>query len=180
MASKKSNSPVTLPSSPKNLGAIWVRQISAFFYYKTSPLPPARSHDGCTYLCLDGAAGFGASLTFTTQTYRILRNDHIAGDFNGDGKIDLAGTSLNGAAVMLGNGTFGVATDFPIGIQTQVLAAGDFNGDGKIDLAVTLDSPQFSLALLIGTGAGSFNAPVLFQNTSRFDSAAVVATARPA
>ncbi len=116
--------------------------------------------------------------TFTTQRYPLLGNTHIAADLNADGKPDLAGAGTNSVSVMLGNGdgTFRPKTDFPIGIQTQAVAAGDFNTDGKMDLMVTLNSPQFSLALLNGTGTGAFNAPTFFPNTSGFDSPAVVAT----
>jgi hypothetical protein len=116
--------------------------------------------------------------TFTTQRYPLLGNTHIAADLNGDGKPDLAGAGTNSVSVMLGNGdgTFRPKTDFPIGIQTQAVAAGDFNADGRVDLMVTLNSPQFSLALLNGTGTGTFNAPIFFPNTSGFDSPAIVAT----
>ena len=82
-------------------------------------------------------------------------------------------------SVMLGNGdgTFRPKTDFPVGTQTQAVAAGDFNSDATVDLVVTLDSPQFNLALLTGTlGTGSFNAPIFFPNTSGFDSPAIAAT----
>jgi hypothetical protein len=117
------------------------------------------------------------SATFTTQAYPLLGNTQVAADFNGDGKPDLAGSGLNAASVMLnnGNGTFGPKTDFQVGTQTQDVAAGDFNGDGKMDLVVTLNSPQFSLALLSGTGTGSFNAPTFFPNSSGFDSPSVLA-----
>jgi hypothetical protein len=116
--------------------------------------------------------------TFTTQRYPLLGNTHIAADLNADGKPDLAGAGANAVSVMLGNGdgTFRAKTDFPVGTQTQAVAAGDFNSDGKVDLVVTLNSPQFSLALLTGTGTGTFNAPTFFPNTSGFDSPAIAAT----
>src|SRR4030095_13688534 len=116
--------------------------------------------------------------TFTTQQYPLLGNTHIAADLNADGKPDLAGAGRNAVSVMLGNGdgTFRARTDFPLRAQTQAVAAGDFNSDGKVDLVITLNSPQFSLALLTGTGTGSFNAPTFFPNTSGFDSPAIAAT----
>jgi hypothetical protein len=116
--------------------------------------------------------------TFTTRHYPLLGNTHVASDFNGDGRADLAGAGANAVSVMLGNGdgTFRPKTDFPIGMQTQAVAAGDFNGDGRVDLVVTLNTPQFSLALLTGTGTGTFNAPTFLTNTSGFDSPAIAAT----
>jgi FG-GAP-like repeat len=116
--------------------------------------------------------------TFTTQKYPLLGNTHIGADLNGDGRVDLAGAGGNDVSVMLGNGdgTFRAKTDFPIGMQTQAVAAGDFNSDGRVDLMVTLNTPQLGLALLTGTGTGTFNAPTFFPNTSGFDSPAIAAT----
>lgn len=116
--------------------------------------------------------------TFTTQQYPLLGNTHIGADLNGDGKVDLAGAGANVVSVMLGNGdgTFGAKTDFPVAAAPQAIAAGDFNSDGRVDLVATLNDPGLSLALLTGTGTGTFNPPIYFPNTSGFDSPAIAAT----
>src|SRR5688572_5804985 len=119
------------------------------------------------------AAGVSAqSATFDVSSYPLLGNTHIAADFNGDGKLDLAGSGLNAASVMLnnGDGTFRPKVDYPVARQTQDVAAGDFNGDGNIDIVVTINTPEISLSLLTGNGDGTFDAPVHFPNTSGFDS----------
>lgn len=135
-----------------------------------------------TFLCgvviLASAANAAAqSATFTTRNYPLLGNNHIAADFNGDGKLDLAGTGAQSADVMLGNGdgTFQAKISYPVADWTQDLAAGDFNSDGRTDLIVTINTPQIGLSLLTGNGDGTFNAPVNFPNTSGFDSPSVVA-----
>src|SRR5213082_390700 len=62
------------------------------------------------------------------------------GDFNGDGKQDLAVTNVttNSVSILLGNGngTFGAPATFPVGSTPTSVAVGDFNGDGNQDLAV--------------------------------------------
>ena len=97
----------------------------------------------------------------------LLGNTHIAADLNADGRPDLAGAGANAVSVMLGNGdgTFRPKTDFPVGTQTQAVAAGDFNSDATVDLVVTLDSPQFNLALLTGTLAPAASTHRFFSQT---------------
>ena len=119
------------------------------------------------------------SATFSRTDYPILGNNHIVADLNGDGIPDLAATGANGVGVMLGSGdgTFRPRVNFSTGAQSQDLAAGDFNGDGRLDLAVSLNSFEFTLALLAGNGDGTFGAPVMFDNTAAHDdSPAIVAT----
>src|ERR1043166_359833 len=115
---------------------------------------------------------FGQSTAFSIQTYPILGNTHVAADFNGDGKPDLAGPGVTGAAIMLnnGDGTFTQKTEFPLVNYPQGIAAGDFNGDGKMDLAVVLQNAQWSMAVLLGTGTGTFGPATYYPNTTGFDS----------
>lgn len=122
---------------------------------------------------------FAQSATFSRTDYPSLGNNHIAADLNGDGIPDLAATGASGVGVMLGvgDGTFRPRVNFSTGAPSQDLVAGDFNSDGLVDLAVSLISPEFSLAVLIGNGNGTFNAPVMFDNTAaQDDSPAIVAT----
>src|SRR5688500_2920046 len=117
------------------------------------------------------------SATFVTFNYPLLGNTHVAADVNGDGKLDLVGSGQNSADVMLnnGDGTFRAKVQYPVGGQSQDVAAGDFNGDGRIDVVSTINTPQISLSLLLGNGDGTFDAAINSPNTSGFDSPAVVA-----
>src|SRR4051794_37988875 len=63
----------------------------------------------------------------------------ISGDFNGDGRADLAtaNSGSNTVSVALGNGdgTFAAAISVAVGKSPQSIFTGDFNGDGRADLA---------------------------------------------
>jgi hypothetical protein len=83
----------------------------------------------------------------------------ITGDFNGDGKLDLAVTDSVGNAVIVllgnGNGTFGASSTIPVGNNPDAIVAADFNNDGKLDLAVA-NFADGSVTLLLGNGDGTF------------------------
>lgn len=82
------------------------------------------------------------------------------GDFNGDGKPDIAVLTYVGATVVIllgkGDGTFTAAPLTPtVGGNPNSIAVGDLNGDGKLDLVV---SSYNTLSVLLGKGDGSFTA----------------------
>jgi hypothetical protein len=92
----------------------------------------------------------------------------LTGDFNGDGKLDIAviNPSDNTVSILLGNGdgtfqapkiTPALATDGALG----AMAAADLNGDGKLDLVVPdyMGSAAGKVAILLGNGDGTFQAP---------------------
>ena len=92
------------------------------------------------------------------------------GDFNGDGKQDLAvvNQGSNNVSILLGHGAgnFSAPTNFGVGPNPRSVAVGDFNADGKQDLAVgNSDVYPFSnssVSILLGDGTGNFSAPTNF------------------
>ena len=103
---------------------------------------------------------FGAPLSFDVG----FHPECVAiGDFNGDGKPDLA-TANNGffpgtVSVLLGNGdgTFAPKTDYEAAQQlTSSVAVGDVNRDGTLDLVATAFQAGESMMVFLGNGDGTF------------------------
>ena len=84
------------------------------------------------------------------------------GDFNGDGKPDLAVANVNSdtVSVLLGNGdgTFQAAQTFAVGDGPTSVTAGDFNRDGVQDLA-TGNWFSGDVSVLLGIGNRTFEQP---------------------
>jgi CSLREA domain-containing protein len=81
------------------------------------------------------------------------------GDFNGDGKQDIAATrGLNNVSIRLGDGTGGFSgtTNVSVGDTPHSVAIGDFNGDGKQDFA-TANFGADSVSIRLGDGTGNFS-----------------------
>ena len=115
-----------------------------------------------------GNGALGAVKTFSAGG--ALSSITIA-DFNGDGKPDVAAANPTGAVISLflgnGDGTLQGVQSIPLGGGLIPLAveSGDFDGDGKPDLMVAYSSgaptAAGGLAVLLGKGDGSFQAPAL-------------------
>ena len=81
------------------------------------------------------------------------------GDFNRDGKLDLAVAdyATNTVSVLLGNGdgTFQAHVAYATGRWPELVVVGDFRGDGKLDLVVS-NSGDNNISVLLGNGDGTF------------------------
>ena len=112
------------------------------------------SHVQCTSLFMGAATNFAVG----ANPYSVA-----VGDFNGDGKQDLAVANggSNNVSILLGTGagSFGAATNFAVGTFPKSVTVGDFNSDGKQDLAVASIK---NVSILLGNGAGSFGTATNF------------------
>lgn len=84
-----------------------------------------------------------------------------AGDFDGDGNLDLAYTAANGVGILLGkgNGSFHPPSFFLLANSPEAVAVGDFNRDGILDIAATnfvSGGGSAVVSILLGRGDGTF------------------------
>ena len=87
----------------------------------------------------------------------------VAGDVDGDGKLDLvtANNNDNDVSVLLGDGkgsfTRAPGSPFPCGRSPYPVALADVNGDRKLDIVVPNSGPApRTVSVLLGNGRGDF------------------------
>ena len=110
------------------------------------------------------------SFQSTPGTYSVGENPNsgAAGDFNGDGKLDLAIPNVlhKNVSVLLnnGNGTFAAAVNYPVDFNPECIVIADLNADGKLDLAIGNffggATSAGTVSILLGNGNGTFQTAV--------------------
>ncbi len=105
-------------------------------------------------------------VTLAKQHYPLASfpSSVAVGDFDGDGKLDLAVVENNGSvSILLGNGegTFQAFGNYAVGLEPHGVIVGDFNGDGKLDLAV-MNRKSNTVSILLGNGNGTFQPQVAY------------------
>jgi hypothetical protein len=125
---------------------------------------PAAECDCVEVLPGNGDGTFGPGVV-TPVPYNISGFGIASGDFDGDGKLDVAVSGFFGSAdqvdILLGNGDGSFRADgfYAVSPEPLSVAAGHFNADKKIDLAVgNLDGGNISV--LLGNGNGTFHQAV--------------------
>ena len=114
-----------------------------------------------TYAPFNGALVFVQPLGSPIRT-SLFQSSIASGDFNGDGKPDLAVTNqvANTVTILLGDGVGGFTpapgSPFPAGSDPRFVLTADFNADGKPDLAIA-NGFSGTVTILLGNGSGSFS-----------------------
>ena len=114
--------------------------------------------------------GDGTYQTALISPTAAVLSSMTVGDFNGDGKLDVAvgnacpdlGCTTGSVYVLLGNGngTFRAPVSYSTSGNAFSVEAGDINGDGKLDLIVA-NNPG-SAGVLLGNGDGTFQSVTSF------------------
>jgi Calx-beta domain-containing protein/VCBS repeat protein len=109
-----------------------------------------------------GSLARGKSYTSGITLFGATAAFAVPGDFNEDGKLDLAAVQTFGIGILNGDGTgeFYDALSYQSGlVSPQYLAAADFNNDGKQDFVTVAGNSfpsDFRIEVALGDGNGGF------------------------
>lgn len=117
--------------------------------------------DGSNYVDVylgNGDGTFDKSYSYQFQEEDVALGVPIVGDFDGDGKLDVAATTTGRPGscpvqVFLGNGdgTLQNPVQYMATYGGEYAAVADINGDGKLDIIVN------GVSILLGNGDGTFS-----------------------
>ncbi|MGM3305459.1 FG-GAP-like repeat-containing protein [Anabaena sp. WFMT] len=121
-------------------------------------MPPTLNPDSNISILLgDGTGNFGAPSAVAVPGGLSAIS---LGDFNKDGKLDVAAGNFLSPDVSVfpgtGLGTFGAAQTYPVGNNTRAIVVEDFNEDGVPDIAIVRSGASV-VSIQLGDGLGGFN-----------------------
>lgn len=140
---------------------------------------PSATADSVSVFLNTGNGTFAAPTVFeaggTTPTAMAT------GDFNGDGKLDIAVLEYDSSSqpllgILLGNGdgTFQPVITSSTNNFGMWMAAADLNGDGKTDLIMLANGPEGSAEVFLSNGDGTFTAGQVYDSGGRGSAAVAV------
>ncbi len=110
----------------------------------------------------NGSGQFTMKASFPLSTQVTVMT---TGDFNHDGKMDVAVLGVSGVSIWAGNGsgTFNIGPETPLSVNGNNLMLGDFDGDGNADLALADTLNGDKVEVIFGDGRGNFSSQYTIQ-----------------
>jgi hypothetical protein len=140
--------------------------IAAFTGFSCTPqlIGVEKKIEATSSLISSGGSGSSGASGFSLSSAGLRGMQSAVGDFNHDGKLDIAmpNPTSNNVSVLLGNGAggFAAAVDYAVSNTPIAVATADININGNLDLFVTTTNGD--VEVLLGAGNGTFGASVAY------------------